>query len=101
MESDDERYARYRKTLVEIVQKTIPHCKIYLFGSRARKTHRPGADIDLALDAGHVIDLDTILSLYSQIEQTTIPLEIDLVDIHAVSSEMLQQIESEKVRWAA
>ena len=100
-ENDHERFERYRKELVGIIQKTIPHCTIYLFGSRARNQHRSGADIDLALDAGHPIPFNTLLKIYGEIEHTTLPLEVDLVDIHNVTEEMLHQIHAEKIKWAA
>ena len=100
-ESDVMRFTRYRKELIAIIQKVIPHCKIYLFGSRARNTHRSGADIDIALDAGKPIPLDSILKIYEKIDQTTIPLEVDLVDIHTASDEMQESINLEKIEWAA
>jgi predicted nucleotidyltransferase len=100
-ENDQARFERYRKTLVAIIQKTIPNCKIYLFGSRARNTHRSGADVDVALDAGQPIPLETLLKIYGEFDQTTIPLELDLVDMQNVSDEMRDQIQLEKIKWAA
>lgn len=100
-ESDQERFERYRKKLVAIIRNAIPDCKIYLFGSRARKTHRPGADIDIALDAGQPICMDILLTLYGEIEETTIPVNVDLVDMHNISDDMLAQIQAEKITWAA
>lgn len=100
-ESDQDRFKRYQKELIAIIQKVIPNCKMYLFGSRARNTHHSGADIDIALDAGEPILLETLLSIYKEIDQTTIPLEVDLVDMQNSSDEMRSQIQSEKIKWVA
>lgn len=59
------------------------------------------ADIDLALDAVEPIPLDTLLKIYGKIELTTIPLEVDLVDMHSVTEEMLAEINAEKIPWVA
>jgi len=99
-ESDEARFERYKNELVAIIQKTLPGCKIYLFGSRAKKTHRSGADIDIALDNAAPIAFDDLLHLYGEIEQTTIPLEVDLVDMHTATDEMKAQIDVEKILWA-
>lgn len=39
--------------IVKLLSVIFPEAKIYLFGSRARGTHKVTSDIDLAIDAGH------------------------------------------------
>jgi predicted nucleotidyltransferase len=41
-----------KEIIIRLLDALFPGVKIYLFGSRARGTHRPTSDIDLALDAG-------------------------------------------------
>lgn len=89
----------YKKELLSIIHKYIPHCTVYVFGSRARKTHREGSDIDLAIDAGKKISLNTILDIKAEIEETTIPLFVDIVDIYSVSDDLKEEIEKEGVLW--
>lgn len=40
----------YKKKFIEIITKHLPNTSIYLYGSRARKDHHEGANVDLALD---------------------------------------------------
>jgi predicted nucleotidyltransferase len=101
MHEKDLRLEKYKKILLDIIRKKLPKCKIFLFGSRARKDNQPGADIDLALDMGRKIDFKIILSLYNDIEDTTIPLTVDLVDLHSVSGSLKNEIKKEGILWAA
>jgi predicted nucleotidyltransferase len=49
-----------------------------IFGSRAKGTHRPGSDIDIALK-GKSITLDDVLNLSIAIDELWIPNKVDLV----------------------
>lgn len=89
----------YKEELIAIIKKHIPQAKIYLFGSRARKTHHPGSDIDIALDAGIVLDRGIIGEIKEEIENSTIPFFVDIVDLQAVSEQMREQILKEGILW--
>lgn len=95
----DKRFERYKKTLLELIYRRLPFCKVYLFGSRARGTHQPGADIDLALDCGAPIDISSILRLHADIEETTIPLTVDLVDFFSASDRLKDEVKREGILW--
>jgi len=99
MEEENKRFEKYKKTLLEIIHKKLPKCKVYLFGSRARGTHQSGADIDLALNDGKPIDFDIILSLHAEIDETTIPLTVDLVDLYIATGKFRKEIEKEGILW--
>ncbi len=90
---------KYKKELLSIILKHLPLCAVYLFGSRARKTHQEGADIDLALDAGKKIDLNTILDMKAEVEETTIPLFVDIVDMRAISDDLKEEIIKDGISW--
>jgi len=92
-------FERYRSVLIDIISKRLPRCRVYLFGSRARGTHQSGSDIDLALDCGEVIDLTVLLKMYNDIDETTIPLSVDLVDIYAASDVLKRIIQKEGIIW--
>ena len=99
-ETSTERLERYKKILLKIINKQLPNCKIYLFGSRARTDYTQGSDIDLALDNnGEIIDFKIILNIYSKIEETSIPLTADLVDINNIDMSFKKAIEKERVLW--
>ena len=95
-----EKYLeRYKKILLRIIHKRLPGCKVYLFGSRARGDSDPGSDIDLALDSGEVIGFDVISRLKGEIEETNIPLKVDLVDLNDVDDDFKKKVIREGMLW--
>lgn len=89
----------YKKLLVSIIHSKLPLCRVYLFGSRARGTHHPGSDIDIALDVGSTIPVAVIGMIQEAIEESQIPFFVDVVDFHAVSHEMREQIRKDGILW--
>ena len=89
----------YRPILIRIIGKRLPDAKIYLFGSRARGSHGEGSDIDLGLDDEKSIEAGILLDLYSDINDSTIPVGVDLVDINTASHELKNEILREGILW--
>ena len=94
-----ERFDRYKQILLKIIYQELPGCKVYVFGSRARNDYKQGSDIDLALDLGTKIDPSKIYAIKDRIEESTVPLHVDLVDINTVSGKFKEEIEKEGVLW--
>jgi predicted nucleotidyltransferase len=89
----------YKQQLLEIIYEILPNCKVYLFGSRARQEHESGADIDLALDIGEPIAKKQLSFIQDKIEESTIPLSVDLIDLHNTTDALKKEIVSEGVLW--
>lgn len=89
----------YQDKLLEIINKHLPECSVYLFGSRARNTHLEGADIDLALDCGKKLDIATLFKIKSDIEDSTIPIFVDLVDLQDASPDLKNEIMNDRILW--
>ena len=85
--------------MLKIITDRLPYCRIYLFGSRAKGIHQSGSDIDIALEVALRIPADILLSLYNDIEDSLIPVSIDLVDLRTASPELLQEIQKNGVLW--
>lgn len=98
-ETEIERLNRYKKTLLNIIHTHLPNCKVYIFGSRARKDHSQGSDIDLALDLGTKINQGKIYKIQDAIEESTIPLHVDIVDIHDISGKFKEEVLKEGILW--
>lgn len=90
---------RYKSKLIEIIHKHIPQCKIYLFGSFARGSQGQGSDIDLGLDNKKIIPLRLIGNIKEAIEDSTIPYNVDVVDVHSVSETMKHEILDKGILW--
>lgn len=88
-----------KNKIIAIISALVPEAKIYLFGSRARKTHSRTSDIDIAIDANRILprrDVDELVSVFSA---TNIRQRIDVVDMHQVPQEMRNSILEEGILW--
>ena len=89
----------YKETIITIIKKLIPNCKIYLFGSRAKSRHYPGSDIDLAVDTPQKIDRHVICSIKEEIEKANIPFFVDIVDLQRSDDALKSQVKKDHVEW--
>ncbi len=56
-----------------------------VFGSRARGSHRPASDIDIALEAP-ALDWTDLVRLANAIDDLLLPQEVDLVLLHQIDN---------------
>lgn len=85
--------------MLRLLDALFPKVKVYLFGSRARGTHRPTSDIDLALDAGRKLDFLDIARARNVLDTLYIPQKIDIVDLHSVPRDLHDTILKEGILW--
>ena len=90
---------KYQKKLIEIIEKYIPECKIFLFGSRAQQCNTESSDIDIAIDVGRELKSSLLGKIREEIEESTIPYFVDVVDVNNVSDKMKEQIFKYGVLW--
>ena len=69
-----------------------------LFGSRARGTQKDGADYDIAIDTGSKVSFSTMLKIWGDIDDSNIPVHVDVVDIHDVDSIFLEELTKDAIR---
>ena len=83
-----------------IADRTLPHAKLVLFGSRARGDARRRSDFDLAVfpQAGFS-DQDLVRFTDALERSSKIIYPLDIVDTRTVSAAMLKKIESEGMLW--
>ena len=91
---------QYKQLLIDTIHSQIPGCSIWLFGSRARKTNKPGADIDLAINAGRVLTMQEVFRIKDAISESNIPVFVDIVDIRNVDDDFLNHIKKEWIEWS-
>ena len=92
IEKDDKNY------IIKTIKQYLPECTVYLFGSRAREDARVSSDIDLALDVGEKIDFHVLCRIKDDLEDSTIPFFIDVIDIHDVDEKFLNAIKKNFVK---
>jgi predicted nucleotidyltransferase len=88
-----------KEKIIAIISALAPQAKIYLFGSRARKTHSRSSDIDIAIDAGKALPRSAVDEMVSVFSATNIMEKIDVVDMQQVSNEMRDSITEEGIQW--
>jgi predicted nucleotidyltransferase len=71
-------------------------CKVYLFGSRATGQYHDVSDFDIGVFASK--DISRELSIAREIlEDSNIPLTVDLVDLSATSEKFARQVQQEGI----
>jgi len=89
-----------KQKIIGVAKAVIPEAKVYLFGSRARKTHQERSDIDIAFDAGKPLDRVDVGEIRDMLNASHIPYNIDVVDVHSVNEEMRKEIFEEGILWS-
>lgn len=73
--------------------------RVYLFGSRADGTARPASDLDLGVLPLAPIPTDALARLREAFEESTIPWEVDLVDLSGVDPELRDRVVKQGQLW--
>jgi predicted nucleotidyltransferase len=90
-----------QQKIIAVITKYLPQAKVYLFGSRARKDNTPQSDIDIAIDNKTKIDSSVLSNIREEVEESTIPFTIDIVDLNNISKELRDQILKDKIQWTS
>lgn len=89
----DEKYVNFIKKAFD---ERLNNYKLYLFGSRAKGRARKYSDIDLAVDSPELTDkIKSDLEIY--FTDSTIPYEIDIVDLNNISEKFKNIISDDLV----
>lgn len=70
--------------------------KVYVFGSRARGDYKQFSDLDLLFERDPSIDLKLIAKIRSALEDSDLPIKIDLVDRQECAKSFLPKILRER-----
>lgn len=73
---------------------------VYLFGSWARGTARHGSDVDVAVEFFGVPNERKIADLREQLEESTIPYRVDIVDMSRAAESLCEEIRKDGIRWS-
>ncbi len=93
-----EKYLdRIRTLVVEGLAGTT--AEIYLFGSHARGDATRLSDVDVAIDATEPLPTGCLARLREQLEDSTIPLTVELVDLGEADAEFRARVRKEGVKW--
>ncbi len=95
----DNQGVAQKELIIRMLSALLPGVKIYLFGSRARGTHKDISDIDLALDMGRQMDLSEIAQAQNVLEAVNVLHKVDVVDLRRVPEKLKSNILKEGIPW--
>lgn len=82
----------------QVLKEHLPtQCRIFLYGSRARKNHRWNSDYDFWIDAD--IPRKVIVDITEQLEESFVPFKVDIVTTPQVKGRFAECIRKEATPW--
>ena len=84
-------------TLRAILRAQLTNEKVFVFGSRAKGTHRATSDIDLAIQGNNPISIATRSALEFAFSESSLPYRVDIVDLLTADESFRRIIESQRV----
>jgi predicted nucleotidyltransferase len=75
--------------------------EVWLFGSQARGDVWKLSDIDVAIDPVAALPPGVLARLREALEESTIPVRVDVVDLSETDAEFKERVFAEGIRWNA
>lgn len=79
------------------LQKHVPQCEVWAFGSRAKWTAKPYSDLDLAVICDQPLSLAASAALAHDLSESDLPWKVDIVDWATTSESFRSIIARDKV----
>jgi predicted nucleotidyltransferase len=86
-----------RNIVLEILRTQLPNRPVHAFGSRALGTARRRSDLDLAIGGTTPLSLLQRALLCEAFSESDLPIQVDIVDLNAITPEFRQRIERDFV----
>lgn len=75
--------------------------RLYLFGSRARGDAGRASDIDIAILPAAPLEPGTLARIREALEESTIPYEVEVIDLSSVDEPFRRKVLAEAIAWNA
>lgn len=86
------------RRIKELLSEHLPaNTAVYLFGSRARNTHRWNSDFDLWVDGD--VPPSVVTAILSDLEESVVPFKVDLVTTADLTGRFADVVRAEARRW--
>lgn len=82
-------------TLKRILARLVPKCEVRAFGSRIAGNARENSDLDLVVVGPDKVSRRTLSSLRHELEESSVPFTVDVLDWHRISPELRNNIEKQ------
>lgn len=88
-----------KSILLQNLTKKSPHFRVYIFGSRADGSQRQYSDLDLWVEIHPDLNSEELASILDQIEESYIPITVDIITSERCLPEFRKTIEDNRVLW--
>lgn len=86
------------ETILQIFERELPDVEVWAFGSRiAEMEPNPDADLDLAIEAGHIISLERMITIERSMAEAGLPFAVDVFDYAKLTNKFKNFIEKEHI----
>ncbi|KIY23061.1 MULTISPECIES: nucleotidyltransferase family protein [Mesobacillus] len=93
-----ERILEQLKSILD-EQLVMENVRVYLFGSWARQEEKHSSDIDIAIESDLPLSPFKWNKIIEQIEESTIPYKVDVVDLYNAKQALVQVVKEEGILW--
>jgi len=93
----ESRYLGLVKDSIKSIVKN-DKLKIYVFGSRSKGTSKQYSDLDIALDLGSIIDPKIMSKIIGELDETTIPYKVDVIDLNNIQDSYRNCIKNDLIQ---
>ncbi len=92
---------KYTNCIKNIIFNNIKNrdVEVILYGSRARGNAYRTSDFDIALMSEKKIQISLIRKIKEELEESTIPYKVDIVDVNTVDAALKTKIKKDGVIW--
>ena len=88
---------KYIDFIKQAVSKSLNNYTLYIFGSRVKNRAKEYSDIDIAIDSSELTsEIKSKLEAY--FEDSTLPYEVDIVDLNNISNNFKEIIQNDLVK---
>lgn len=87
---------KYIKFIKNVVSNHLTEYRIFMFGSRVKGTAKKYSDVDIAINSKNLTD-KTKLLIEADLENSTIPYEVDVIDLNTISEKFRKNIVNDLV----
>ncbi len=80
-----------------IVARLVPGARVWVYGSRARRTAKRHSDLDLAIEAAAPLGLAVLGELRAAFDESSLRFKVDITDVRAADPAFVAKIALEWV----
>ena len=75
------------KIILDILDKHLPNCEVFAYGSRAKGNFKPWSDLDLAVKSPENLDFLHIARIKEDFMESDLPFRVDIINFNAIKGD--------------